>query len=560
VKTSHAPQPQAVMSRNQKIFLCLLLTAHIFTLVLGMFYRYVDGDEGGTLVVSREVINGRIPVLDINAHNQPLLYYFYGAWMEMFSGNSIAGARALNVLSMFLTGALLLWWVYRFTANYWVTIILYFLYITNLTYFKTNIPVKPFALSNLLTFSSFAVITSYYFSGGKRLPVVFLSGLLLGASMGVRLMFTLPFAFVAWIIIVGLRERESLKEIATKTLLFCGGVALPLVPSVLIFLKEPLRAYAVWAGAYAQIYLGKGSNPDFAVDIYRGLKGGFMINGAISVLKVPDLSLLLLLAIVSIFVYFFRTRHGRDSRRADVYLLLWLIFVAVIWVSSSLFIDYLSYINQAVIFLILLCFPVAELAAKGVSPRKFAICSLTVLVLLGGLFYAYFQKRHRTSIFYALRSSDSVITPAFVNSVSEDVIKKVTRSGDVIFDQWGVFVFASGRRPLNGYEYPTDMTHYWYFMTEPWRAWKYLYIPEPEVLSRLKMKEIPLVILNEDPRTKLSELDERTGASRHTAMLKGVVEENYTLYERHFVKPGNTWMAIYVPKNNARQPFKPVPF
>ena len=53
------------MSKKQKILLASLIISHFVLLIIGIFFRFVDGDEGGHLVVSKEVINGRIPILDI---------------------------------------------------------------------------------------------------------------------------------------------------------------------------------------------------------------------------------------------------------------------------------------------------------------------------------------------------------------------------------------------------------------------------------------------------------------------------------------------------------------
>lgn len=77
------------------IYTIPLIIVHAVILVAGVYFRFIDWDEGGMLVVSKEIINGRIPILDINSHNQPLMYYFYGMSMKLFGFNVIA-ARSLS--------------------------------------------------------------------------------------------------------------------------------------------------------------------------------------------------------------------------------------------------------------------------------------------------------------------------------------------------------------------------------------------------------------------------------------------------------------------------------
>ena len=535
------------MNRAEKTFAVLLTIAYSLALVAGMFYRFVDGDEGGTLVVSKEVINGRIPVLEINAHNQPLLYYFYGAWMKLF-GFSITSGRSLSVLLMFATGVLLLWWARRFSRDYIVAILLYFLYVTNLTFFKADIPVKPFAPSNFLTFASFALLTGSYLRGGSIGGLTFfLSGLLLGMSLAVRLVFVLPVLFVLWIVFVLLRNGAGVKDTVKKAAQFSFGVVVPLVPSALIFIREPLRAYTIWAGAYAQIYLGKGNNPDFVVDANGANKHAMILSGLKDVVTVPDTAfLILLVAAAGMVVLFTSWRKNCGRVKSEVYLLAFLTFGAIAWVCSNLYGNYTAYVNQLVVFAILLTLPLMEEAAKRLNARRLAAALLVFIVVMPAFLYVHFQRRLHTSIFYMLRTDDRIITPAFVNAVSQDVIKKFTREGDTVLDGWGAFVFASGRRPVAGFEYPTDDGFFWHLMTNKENAAKYLFIPEPELFRRVANREFPLVILGDATELEKLVVGEKW---RHASYpLRDEVEKHYDIYAKYFVKPTNAWVLIYRPK------------
>lgn len=531
-----------------KPLIVLMAASHLAFVIAGMFFRFIDGDEGGMLTLAKEVINGRVPILDINAHNQPVFYYLYGGWMKLF-GFSIVSARSLSAIAVFAVGLILIWWTRRFTRNWLVTALVYLLYITSLTYFKTNIPVKPFALSNLFTFAGFALLSGAYLKRGAfGQTVLFVSGILLGLSMGVRLIFILPFTFALWIFIAMLRQRPKMKvkEIVKGIATFTVGTTIPILPAIIIFIKEPVRAYTIWAGAYAQIYLGRGNNPDFIIDVHGQDKTGMMLNGLREIMNVPDMTLLLGVFVASTIIFFIHTRRRVDKTHATVYLFAWMVFVSIVYVYSNLYGGYLGYVNQVVLFLCVLSVPLIEAIANRVGFKKLVFSSAVITLAVVAAFYVYYQRRLKTSIFYMLKSDDLIVTPAFVDKVSDDVIKKLTKPEDVVFDTWGAFVFASGRRPVKGFEYPTDNAFFWKLMPDREKARKYLYIPEPELFRMIEKQEIPLLVLG-DPRELGFLLTGRYSADDQDS-LNAHAEKRYRLYKKYFVKPTNAWLMFYVPK------------
>ena len=152
----------------------------------------------------------------------------------------------------------------------------------------------------------------------------------------------------------------------------------------------------------------------------------------------------------------------------------------------------------------------------------------------------------KTSIFYMLRSEDLIVTPAFVEKVSDEVIKKLTKPEDVVLDTWGAFVFASGRRPVKGFEYPTDNAFFWKLMPDREKARDYLYIPEPELFKMIENHEIPLLVLG-DP-SELGFLLTGKYSSDDQDSLNAHAAKHYRLYKKYFVKPTNAWLMFYVPK------------
>ncbi|MBI5561712.1 MAG: hypothetical protein HY894_02490 [Deltaproteobacteria bacterium] len=534
------------MDRNRdgllKALIALGAAFHAAALVAGLFGRFTDGDEGGALILAKEVINGRVPILDINAHNQPLLYYLYGGWMRLF-GFSIVSGRTLSAAAIFATGIILIWWTRRFTKDLTSTLLVYLLFITNLTFFKADIPVKPFALSNFLTFASFAIVTGCYLKDRRlNYEALAASGLLLGASMGVRLIFALPPLFALWLAVVLWMDKERITETAKKLAAFTLSVTAPMLPAIAIFIMEPRRAYAIWGGIYGQIYLGRGANPDFLTDVHGSGKYAMIRMGLKEIVTVPDTAFLIavLAASTAIFIY---KRRDIESRVTRVYLLAWLAFGGIAYVCANLYGNYLGYVNQLAVFAICLSTPLFMEISRRFGLKKILICSCAASVAVTAGLYLHFQARLRTSIFYIFRTQDTIITPAFVDSVSDKIIKKLTKEGDAVFDNWGVFVFASGRTPVRGFEYPTDSALYWQLMADKTKAGGYLYLPAPELYKKIERKEFALMILGD-----ASELQTLTGVEAAPNELRTRTEQYYALYEKFFVKPTNAWVLIYRPK------------
>ena len=322
------------------------------------------------------------------------------------------------------------------------------------------------------------------------------------------------------------------------------------MPSILIFIKEPLRAYTIWGGAYAQIFFGKGNNPDFVSDVLKDMKHDMMLQGLIDVVRVPDTAFLILLIIVSFVLLFRRWEQGMDKTTLNIYLLLWLIFAGIVWLYSKMYTNYLGYVNQGVLFAILLSLPAIETITGRISPKKTAVYASVSVVVIALLYYAYFQKRLKTSIFYMFTAQEEqIVTPDFVNTISQNIIKKFTKEGDVVLDAWGVFVFASGRMPVRGYEYPTDQGILGKFMTNRENARKYLFIPEPELLRMIEKREIPLIILG-DPRElyRLVPYERLAKQPHEWDIIINQANTYYYLYKKYFVKPTNAWLLIYLPE------------
>lgn len=542
------------MDKRQKILLAFLLTGHLILLAFAAVNMPVGHDESGMLLVSKEVINGRTPVLDINAHNQPLFYYFYGIWMKLF-GFSIVSARFLSVLSMAAAGLLLFCWAYRFLQNYLAAVLLYLFYVSIPIVVFTNITVEPYAISNLFMLASFVTLSSAYLSdmSFKSNGTLFLSGVLLGISLGARFIFMLPIAFTVWLVCVLISSGAGIKDTAKKAAIFSLGISIPLIPSVLIFILEPSRAYAIWGGAYSQIFFGKGSNPDFMTDVFKDAKAQMMLKGFFDILKKPDMLFFIPAIILSAFIVFFKWRGINDRLRSNVYLLALAISTAIIMVYSNMWLNYAGYRNQTVLFSLVLIAPLVDDIGRRTAFLKLASYTVILFICLAGLYNIFSKDTFMVGAFSTFKPPSIFATPEFVNAVSENLVKRLTRENDVILDTFAIYAFTSNRRQVWGFEYPTDLPLFWFYMKREENAGKYLFIPKPEILNKVEKKEFPLIIFNDLNEFLLPALSGGQSQYNNLDFLRDCIERRYDLYEKYFDKGSKYWHIFYIPKKHKNE-------
>src|SRR5213594_1430 len=137
--------------------LLAILMAAVF--VPMSLYRIVDGDEGTYLLVSRLVVEGRLPYHDFFYPQMFLLPYVYGAWMKLV-GYSWYGARLLSAFFSIALGLLL----YRQAAHLagarvWGVLAAVLFTFTSLAFGWYPI-IKTFVLPTLLLFAAYAVLST----------------------------------------------------------------------------------------------------------------------------------------------------------------------------------------------------------------------------------------------------------------------------------------------------------------------------------------------------------------------------------------------------------------
>lgn len=208
--------------------LLVVLMAAVF--VPMSHFRLVDGDEGTYILLSRLVMEGKLPFHDLFWPQMFLTPYIYGAWMKVF-GNSWYGARFLSGLAAIALGLVLHRQVAHLSGRRaWGVLAVVIFTFTSLEFGWLPL-IKTFPFGTLFLFSAYAVQS---LSSSRHKWAV--SGFLLGLAIDIRLyaVFTIP-AFLVDLYLEEPRLQERLMRLAR----FAVGLVVALLPNQFFYLIDP---------------------------------------------------------------------------------------------------------------------------------------------------------------------------------------------------------------------------------------------------------------------------------------------------------------------------------
>lgn len=275
-----------------------LFTAAVAVVLAAIFFpmatfRLVDGDEGFSIMAAKLINQGQAPYVDFFYQQMFLHPYVYGAWLRVF-GVSWYAARYLSACLAILLGTLLYCHAVRVSGRRAVGLLAAALY--GFGSFATGwfTVVKTFALSTLLLFGAYAVISS----GVRRRWRSVLSGFLFGLAVDVRLHFlgVLP-AFVLETLASDEPPRTRWRQLTA----FALGLLLAILPNLIFIARNP-AAYVFDNLVYHSLRSSHGLVGDLGQKVLVGmqlvgLKGG---DGAASIQMVILLLFSLGLAVLTI--------------------------------------------------------------------------------------------------------------------------------------------------------------------------------------------------------------------------------------------------------------------
>ncbi len=248
------------MNRTSKWLLAPVFLALLCFFLFAARHRFIDGDEGFYLLAAKLVLGHKTPYLDFFYTQAPLLPYVYAAWMKLV-GVTWVTARILPALMTSLLGLLIFGQVSRVTGKAWASLAAVGLFAAS-TFIIAWYPVaKTYSLAGLFLFAAYVIITRL--SAATPSWWIACSGLLLGLSVDTRsyIIGVTP-VFLWWII----QESGPPRRLA-NTLWFLGGLAVGLVPSVLLLAIAPDR-YLFNNLGYHALRSGKGLIGDWRSKVH----------------------------------------------------------------------------------------------------------------------------------------------------------------------------------------------------------------------------------------------------------------------------------------------------
>ncbi|MCI0329585.1 MAG: hypothetical protein L0196_01330 [candidate division Zixibacteria bacterium] len=214
------------LSFRQKV--SLMVPLHVLLLVIFVFFRYIDADEGLYLSAAREVLLGRLPYIDFMYVQTPCYPYF----IAPFSNLGWAGlfvVRLLSTLAPVLTGLLL----FSLARRLWddtTAFAVWGFWILNGLVLTWGSVAKPAGWGDFFLFLGFWSLT------GSPVPqklAFFWSGLAAGMAANFRGFLAFPAAVWG----VYLLQKKDLNR--KKFSLWVFGLALALSFSLFFFLNSP---------------------------------------------------------------------------------------------------------------------------------------------------------------------------------------------------------------------------------------------------------------------------------------------------------------------------------
>ena len=220
------------MTRTPKLFLAFALLTQAAFFWFVAYHRFIDADEGIYLLASRLVLAHKTPYLDFFYNQAPLLPYAYAAWMKCTRVSWDSG-KFLSALLASLSGTVICAHVFRQTKSTLAAISAVVLFACNTLVFAWFTVVKTYALSGLLLFSAYAIISWQARPSSKWL--ILAGGVLFGLSVDTRsyVVLILP-VFLWWI-----TENAELHTGLRSSLWFLAGMGIGVMPSLMLFLSAP---------------------------------------------------------------------------------------------------------------------------------------------------------------------------------------------------------------------------------------------------------------------------------------------------------------------------------
>ena len=400
--------------------------------------RFADDDEGGYLLASRLVVDGRVPYADFLHTQMPLLPYVFGAWASVV-GEGWQQARLLAAFVAIAIGMLLYVAIAR-TAGTRLALIGVVVYTFSSLAFGWFTTVKTHGLATLFLFAAYLVVSGRREAG---LAAWLAGGVLAGLAVDTRLMVAAAIPAFLWSAL-----RGSVISRTARFFPFVGGFLLGLLPTLVLFAIDHERFLFDNIG-YHQHRSSAGLVGDFGqkVEVTLSLFGVGTTEGAIGARAYgPQYLLLFLCAVVA--TVGLRLVHGRTPLAGVVVVLM---MIASLAPTPA----YTQYFSVTIPFLILL---VAQFAHDGLARLGTPQPALRHAAVIGGA---------TALAVYCLLGLSDVVRYARVPGADDArlgrieavarTVDRVTTPNEKVLATWPGYLIGTHAGAIRGYE--NDFAH-----------------------------------------------------------------------------------------------------
>jgi len=422
------------MSRRLPFFFLVFLALQVGLLLIFVFFRHIDADEGIYLMSAHQVAEGKSPYFDFFYAQMPYLPYLYAPFSH-FGFLSLFWGRALSALLCLLTSWLLYYLMVSLTRNRKLALVVFFLYAFNSLTLNWHSVIKTYAFSDLFGLLSFTFLAQTLLNRNGRAGYTFLAGMFVGLAFNCRLTF-LPI-FCLELMLISLFYRNRLANLTSVI----AGALFSSIGSIYLLLKGPdTFLFNNWG--WHQIWGNKLVRMDFLGKLHVLSKFIFY----------PQNLFILILALMACIYILKKPEHDNTAGALSKiqlmalgFSVLFLLFAFLPNPSQS------QYYQHAIPYLLIFSASSLDRLLTWLDKRRF-------LAFLGSAFYFLGLAPFVFVFVFTIRPKDRIFKINRVKKVVQ-IIQENSRKDDYIFSWWNGYVFLSGRRLLPGnYTWDHQMT------------------------------------------------------------------------------------------------------
>ncbi len=421
-----------MLAKKHLLAFALILTFQIVLLLIFVFFRLIDFDEGIYLSAAQLVRGGELPYLDFFYNQMPYLPYVYSIATESGFASLFLG-RLISAAASLLLGVLLFWFAHKMSGDAKLSLFVFFLYSFHGLILTWHSTVKTSTFSDLWSFVSFIFFASYVISQKPKIKnlMLFLAGIFVGLALNFRLTH-LAILICQGVLIFFLFRSESIKRRMCNLLLLFFGAILSSCFAIYLFFKDP-QTFLFDNLVFRQVWGLEMIRMSFVSRLFTLSK----------FLLYPQDLLILILAALSL-AYLLRQLRKNHSLTSEGKVMITSTSLAfsIIVVSFLISPTQFQYFQQALPFLLIACLPALKQLTPKWQGRKMVIRVIGALYLL-------FILPFLLIFVFGIRGKDQQFQLKQVREVVE-VVQENSEAPDRILASWPGYVVLSGREPLPG--------------------------------------------------------------------------------------------------------------